>query len=175
MHRDLDLAAELLQLVDGGRALQVGRDQGGMLARLAQPEGELGGGGRLAGALEAREQDHGGRTSGEGEIGAPGAHEGRELLVHDLDHLLAGREALQDVLADRPRLHRGDEVLDDREVDVRFEQGEAHLAHGPRDGLLVELLATPKVAECRLELVGEGVEHGRDSVEAGGGRIPPAA
>jgi hypothetical protein len=55
---DLDLLAELLELVDRGRALEVGGDHGRLLALLAQKQRELRGCGRLARALEAGEQDH---------------------------------------------------------------------------------------------------------------------
>ena len=72
-----------------------------------------------------------------------------------------GREALQDVLAERALLDGGREVASDVEVDVRLEQRQPDLAHGLRDGLFVEAPATAETAESRLELVGERVEHGR--------------
>ena len=54
---------------------------------------------------------------------------------------------------------RGDELLDDAEVDVGLEQREAHLAHGAGERLLVEDTAPAEVAEGALELVAERVEH----------------
>ena len=45
--RDVELPAELLELVDRGRALEVGRDEPGLLAFLAEQQGELRSGGRL--------------------------------------------------------------------------------------------------------------------------------
>ncbi len=79
--------------------------------------------------------------------------------MDDLHDLLAGRQALGDVLAERALAHLRDELPDDLEVDVRLEQREAHLAHRARDRLLVEGAAAAEVAEGALELVGEGVEH----------------
>ena len=149
---DLDLAAELLELVDRGRALQVGGDQRGLLPVLAQEQRQLGGRRRLARALEARHQDHGRRLP-EREPGVAGAHQGRQLLVDDLHDLLAGVEALQDVLAGRALAHLRDEVLDDLEVDVGLEQREPDLAHRLRDRLLVEAALAAEVAEGVLELV----------------------
>src|SRR5712692_5800976 len=61
---DLDLAAELLELVDGGGALEVGGDERRRAALLAQEQSELGGGGRLPRALEADEEDDGRRAPG---------------------------------------------------------------------------------------------------------------
>ncbi len=53
---DADLAAEHAELLDGGRALQVGADEQRVAALLLEPAGELGRGGRLAGALQPGEQ-----------------------------------------------------------------------------------------------------------------------
>jgi hypothetical protein len=61
----------------------------------------------------------------------------------------------------RALAHLGDELLHDLEVDVRLEQREPDLAHGLRDRLLVEAALAAEVAKGVLELVGEGVEHGR--------------
>src|SRR5204862_3686450 len=54
---NLDLAAELLELIDRGRTLQIGGDERGLLALLAQQQRELRGGGRLARPLQAGQQD----------------------------------------------------------------------------------------------------------------------
>jgi hypothetical protein len=71
--------------------------------------------------------------------------------VHDLDHLLAGREAVQHVRAHRPFANAVDELLDDCEVDVGLEQRQADLAHG----LVDVVLGQPPLA---LEAVEGGAE-----------------
>ena len=80
--------------------------------------------------------------------------------MDDLHDLLARSQALADVLTDRTLAHLRDELPHDLEVDVGLEQGEPHLAHRARDGLVVERAAAAKVAKGVLELVGERVEHG---------------
>ena len=40
------------------------------------------------------------------------------MIVHDLDHLLAGRDAPQNLGADRLLAYRGDELLDHRQRDI---------------------------------------------------------
>ncbi len=55
-------------------------------------------------------------------------HQGGQLLVDDLDDLLARIELLVQLLADRPLLDGARELLDDLEVDVRLEQRETDLA-----------------------------------------------
>ena len=157
----LDLAAQLLELLDSSRALEVGGDERRLVVLLAQEHGELGGRSRLPRALEAGEQDHGRRLPGERELRAARAHQLRQLLVDDLHDLLAGRQAAHHVLAERPLPHACDEVLDDLEVDVGLEQREADLAHRARDHLFVQLPAPAQRAESGVQLVAKGVEHGR--------------
>ena len=61
-----------------------------------------------------------------------------QLFVDDLDDLLARREARQDLLTDSALLDPADEVLDDLEVDVGFEERQAHFAHGLFDVVLLK-------------------------------------
>ena len=168
VHGHLELPSELLELVDRGGALKIGGDEPGRLPfALSQVERELGRGGGLARALEAAEEDHDGRSA-EDELRVARAHELGELLVDDLDDLLTGLEPLEHVLAGGPLAHGGDELLDDLEVDVGLEQGEADLARRARDGLLVEAGLAPEVAESVLEPVRERVEHGLSAYPAPG-------
>ena len=76
------------------------------------------------------EKDDRRRPLREGEARVRRAEELGQLLVHDLHDLLARREALPHVLAERALAHVGNELLDDAEVDVCLEQCEPHLAHG---------------------------------------------
>ena len=116
--------------------------------------------GRLARALEAGEQDHRRRPARERELRAPLPHQLGQLLVDDLHDLLAGRQALQHLGAERACLHAHEELLDDLEVDVGLEQREADLAQRLVEILLGEDPAVAQARENALELVGERVEHG---------------
>ena len=149
---DRDLLAELLELVDRGRPLEVCSDEAGLAPVPAQMERELRRRGRLARALEPGHQDHG-RRPAEGELRVAGAHQLRQPVVDELDDLLAGVEALEDVVPEGGGLHARDEVLDDLEVDVGLEQREPDLAHRLVDGVLVEPLGAAEVAQGRLEPV----------------------
>ena len=150
---NLDLLAELLELVDRRGPLQVGGDETRAAALLPQQERELRRGRRLTRALQAGEQDHRRRPARERKLRAAGPHQGGQLVVDGLHDLLARLQALQNLLAKGALAHLGDELLDDLEVDVGLEQGETDLAHGPGDRLLVELSAPAKVAESALESV----------------------
>ena len=89
-----------------------------------------------------------------------GAEEVDELVVDDLDDLLAGGQAREDVPADGLLADARDEVLDDLEVDVGFEQGEPDFAHRGIDVGLADPAAAGQVAEGRSQALAEGVEHG---------------
>ena len=107
--RDLDAFREHAQLLDRGRALEVGADEQRLQAlRLQQPR-ELARGGRLSGALQAREHHDRRRLRAHRELAGRAAERLDELFVHDLDELLAGLEALREVGADRALLHPLDE------------------------------------------------------------------
>jgi hypothetical protein len=166
--RHVDLAPERLELLDGRRALQVAGHERGLHALLDEQVRELARGGRLARALQAAEQDHGRRLGRERELGAGRAEQLRELLVDDLHDLLAGRQAPEHLLADRALAHCADERLDDAEVDVGLEQGEADLAHRAIDVLLAERAARAEVAEGGLQFVGKRLEHAGRMVAARG-------
>ena len=89
-----------------------------------------------------------------------GTEEGRQLLVHDLDDLLPGVEAVEDLRAHGTLADAGDEVLDDLVVDVRFEQCESDLAHGGIDVGLADPAATGQSGEGLAQAFRERVEHG---------------
>ena len=96
VHRRAGLGADLDELLDGGRAVDVARGDGdGRVVLLAQVPRQLGRRGGLAGALEAGHQHDGRRPRREGQPGRGAAHQRRQLLVDDLDDLLAGIQLLR--------------------------------------------------------------------------------
>jgi hypothetical protein len=101
------LRADLDELLDGRGTVDVaGRHgHGGPVLGMKVPR-QLGGRGRLSGALQTGHQDHGGGPRREGDPGAGAAHQRRQLLVDDLDHLLAGVQVADDVLGQTALLHR---------------------------------------------------------------------
>ena len=118
-----DLFAEDLDLIDGGGALHVGRDQQRLAAALAQHQGELAGRGGLTLALEAAEHQDGRPVLGEGDIRIDRSHQLNKFVVDNFDDLLAGVEGAEHLLADGSLRDLGDEVLGDGVVDVGFEEG----------------------------------------------------
>jgi hypothetical protein len=148
-----------LQLVDRVGPLEVGRHQQRGAALLLQPQRELRGEGRLARALEAGEHDDG--RPGLRVPQSPGlpTEDLDELLVDDLDDLLGGVQRLADLLAASAFLDRRDELLDDRQRDVRLEQRDPDLATGVVDVGVGQLPLATEVLEGVGEPVGESGEH----------------
>ena len=147
------------ELLDGRRPLRVARDQRRLLPLFGQQLRQLCAGRRLSRALKARHQDHRRPRAGEREVTASSAHEGRELLVHDLHDLLARIEAFEHPLADTALTHLRGELLDDLEVDIGLEQREPDLAHRAVDVGLAQLAARANAGECLLQTIRKLVEH----------------
>jgi len=131
---------------------------------------ELRRGSRLTGALQPDQHDHGRRARGKRDRRRRAAEQLGQLLVDDLQHLLAGVELAHDLGADATLADRGCELLDDVQVDVSLEQREADLAHRLRHVLLAQRAAAAQRAKRRLELLRKCLEHCSARVEEIGGR-----
>ena len=152
-----DLAADGGELVDGGGAVEVAGDEERLAALAFEAAGELRGGGGFAGAVEAAEEDAGGRVEVERDLIA--TEELGELVLEDFDDLLPGFDRFEDLGAHRLVLHVGDEGLGDGELDVGLEEGEADLAEGVGDVFFGDFPDAAEVAEGFVERVGEGGKH----------------
>ncbi len=137
-----ELLAQAAELLDRGRAVDVGRGHDRMLPLLLEVPRELGRRRRLARALEAHQHDDRGRMRRHCQAMTRAAEQLDQLVANDLDDLLARRERGEHVLADGFDADALDEALDDLEIDVGFEKSHAHFAQG----LLDILLRQPAVA-----------------------------
>ncbi len=77
-----------------------------------------------------------------------------QLVMHDLDDHLAGRDGAHHVLADRLRLHGIGEVAHHVERDIGLEQSAAHLAHGFRHVSLGQRPLTGELVEDGAKALG---------------------
>jgi hypothetical protein len=116
----------------------------------------------LAGTLQAdQHEDRWGRAS-EGDlrrVGIVAAKHLHQFVVHDADDMLRGRQALQHFLPQRTLLHVIDELLDQLEIHIGFEQRLAHLAHGVRDVFFSDFALAPQAVKDRVETLGETFKH----------------
>ena len=81
-----------------------------------------------------------------GEVGGALAEEIDELVVDDFDDLLAGADALEDLLAQAFFFDAGDEFAGDFEVDIGAEEGGAHFLESDGHIVLGELADATEVA-----------------------------
>ena len=79
--------------------------------------------------------------------------------MDDLDQHLAGRQAEQYLLADRPRAHPVDELAHHRQRHVRFQQGHAHLAQGILDVVLGKAALATQILDGEQQAFAEIFEH----------------
>ena len=165
---DVELFAERFELVNCGGAIDVGGDQQGAVAGLLAAQGELGGGGGLAGALEADDEDDGGRLGGALEARGFGPEQGDEFIVDDLDQAVERAWGAEQLGGGGARPDGLDVVARDLVVDIGFEQGEADLAEGGVELLFGDAAAAAEGDEDVLELAAEGVEHRHAERLAGG-------
>jgi hypothetical protein len=159
VHRHAELLAEHDELLDGGGPLKVGGHEQHAPAGREDLLGELGRGGRFAGALQAAQHEHRRAAGLEVERVIHRAHELDELVVHDPDELLGGVERLEHLLADGLGRHPlqelvghvvGDVGLQERRLDLL--QALPHVAGG-------ELAAAAERVDGRGERGGERFEH----------------
>ena len=80
--------------------------------------------------------------------------------MDDLHDLLRSGDRLEDLLADRALAHGRDELTDDFEIHVRFEERDAHVAQGLLEVGLGHARPTAQALEGDGQLVGELLEHG---------------
>ena len=94
---------------------------------------------------------HAGGIAAEIQAGVGRAEQFHQFVVDDLDDLLAGLDALDDLLADGLGLDALDEIAGDLEIDIRLEQRHAHLAQGIGDVGLGDFAEAAQVFERVLE------------------------
>ena len=88
----------------------------------------------------------------EAQAGVLGSEQIHEFVVDELDDLLAGLDALDDLLAEGFVLDAFDEIAGDLEIHIGFEQRQAHFAQRVADVGLGDFSEPAQVAECVLEL-----------------------
>src|SRR6185437_14244243 len=158
-HGDAGLLPEDPELLDGGRALEVGPDQEGVAPLLLPPEGQLGRRRRLTRTLESGQQDHGRWPRGVRDLEALAAEHADQFLVDSLDHLLARSEAGRQRLRAHPEPDPFAEAPRHRELYVGLEERDADLAERLIEVGLADAALTPQARRNALQTVREGVEH----------------
>ena len=143
--RYVELFGQHCQLVNGRRAVHVGRYKVGPHFLLAQNIGNLASRGCFTRALQTHKHDN--RRFAALQVKPCGfaAKQLHELIVNNLDHLLGRANTLEHLLPQALFAHAFHKVFNDLEVDVRLKQGKAHFAQA---SLHVFFGKLPAPAEC---------------------------
>jgi hypothetical protein len=138
MHVDGKISPQSRQLIAGCRTTRIRRNQENPFPLSLEVPPELAAGRRLSSTLEPYHHDDRGGIRGQSQTGPLAAHHLPQLLPHDLDDLMTRGQALEDFLTNCLFANSLDEVLDDLEVNVGFEQREANFFQSFRDVLFGE-------------------------------------
>ncbi len=157
---DPGVAAEHGELLHRRRAAHVERGHQHFLPlAVGQPLGDFGGGGGFAGALQADHHEDDRRRGVKIDAGALRAQRLDQLVVHDLDHHLAGGDRLRHLDADGVLLHLLGEGARHVERDVGFQQRAPHFAQRRIDVGFLQRAAPGEAVENTAELFRQTVEH----------------
>ena len=124
-----------------------------------EPSRKLGERGSFARALQADQHDLDRRLDLEVDFAGAPAHHLLQLLRDEANQMLLGGQRAQHFLADRLFPDMLDKVADDLDVDVGFEQRQAHFAQRIVDIALGNPPLPLELFEYAFETIAEGVEH----------------
>ena len=158
MDRDIGFTADDLQLVDSGGTVDVTGDQQDFLSVTAQFQSQFTGGGGFTAAVETDQHNDSGFAAG-CQLCGTAAEQFHELIVDDLDDLLTGGHAFDDLLTDALTADGLNKFADDLQIDVGFQQGQTDFPHGFCDVLVGQGTLTPQLPEDIMQLVTQRVEH----------------
>ena len=157
-HGHADVVGEYLELLDGGRAVEVEGDEDRALPVFFEAAGEFRAGGGFAGAVQAADEDVTGRV--EVQRGLVAAEQGTQFVMENLDDLLAGRDRFQHLVAHGAYFDRLDKGLGHAQFHVRLEQGEPHVAHGVGHIGLGDFAEAAELFDRAFKAVAQLVKHG---------------
>jgi hypothetical protein len=109
----------------------------------------------LARTLKARENDHRRWAVRPRKRRSGAAEHLDDRVMHDLHDLLRAGDRFEDALADRTLANGGDELADDLQVHVGFQEGDANVT----EGFVQIRLAHARAATKTLERVGQAVRE----------------
>jgi hypothetical protein len=158
-NRQIQLFAEGFQLVHSGRAIDVGGHEQRRAGLFVEQTREFAAGSRFARSMQT---DHHNATgiAAESQRGIGGTEKVDQFIVDDLDDLLTGLNALDDLLAEGLDFDLLDKIPGDLEIDIRVQERHADIAEGIRYIGLRDFAQSAEVAEGVLQFLAQGIEHG---------------
>ena len=175
MDRNIQLFAEDPQLFHGCRTLQVGGHQKRLAALVQGGQGQFGGGGGFALALQAAEHDHRRAIlAGLGQRGVHRTHQRHKLVVEDLEDLLAGVQGAQHLLPHGLFRDPVEKVPRDLMVHISVQQGNTNLLKRLADIGLGQPTSAPQALDGVAQSALKTLEHEHTSNDASLGALSPS-
>ena len=150
-----DFIGQGFELLDRCRTINVGRDHhDGFLFALFKEARQLAGGGGFTRTLQTGHQHNGWRRDIKDQVLVGSTHQAFKLSLDDLHKRLARRQAAGHFSAYSALFDRVDEVFDDRQRYVGFQQRHAHFTQGVFDIVLGQLGLAGNMAQRLRETIG---------------------
>ena len=130
---------------------------------LFQHPRQLGSTGGLARALQARQQYYGRRLGTQVQFVIDVAHHVDEFIVDHLDQHLPRRQAPGYFLSAGTFTHTRNEILDDRQCHITFQQRHAHITQRILDVVLGQPPLPTQVPDGFRESISQIVKHGAET------------
>ena len=157
------MQSERLKLLDRTGALQVGGGEERLAALAFQRQREFRGSRGFARPLQSAEHQHDGAVAALRDFVIDRPHQCDEFFVNDLDDLFGRIDAGEDVLADGFRLDFTDELGDDVEIHVGFEECPTDFAQTFANVVLGESPAPTQFFECIAQPARHTFKHASPS------------
>ena len=158
-HGHTNLGTEHTQLLDCGRALQVGTHEHGLATLFFKPRGQLGSTRGFARTLQTGHQHHGGWLAGIGDLQRFATQQRHQFGLHRFDHLLGGVERFGKCFAHRLFADACQHVAHHGDVYVGFEQCGANFGENFVDVGFAQATAIAQFADDRTEAVTQRIKH----------------
>ena len=162
IHRHTQTLAQNLQLIHGGRTINIGCHEQRLAFLFEQIGCEFAGGGGLTRALQADDHPDRRRAGSEKRLGVFAEQVG-EFIANDFDDLLIGGELQHDFAAEGSKADAGEKFINDREGDIAIEHRFANFGERGVQVFFGEFALAAKVFESALQLFGEVFKHGGSS------------
>src|SRR5579885_481212 len=170
VYRNLDVAGNDRQLLARGGTIHVnGHQQGPVVLLGGEIFREFPGGRGFAGALKADDHHDSRRFIGETEPRGMRSEDFDQLVADDLDNLLRRGKRGEHFLPHRLFLNALDELLNDAEMHVGFQQRDAYLAERGFHVLRREFALSAEIFENALKLIAEILEHSTERPDRSNG------
>ena len=156
---NIQLLAQHLQLLDGGRTVNIGGNQQRTFMFILIDVSNFSNRGGLTGALQTGHHDNRGRLAGHIDGGLLRTHQDGQFLLHNFYNLLSGSKTLQNISAKCALFNGGHKILNNFVADVGFQQSHTHGSHCLVNICLGQLALAGQLLKSVLQFICQAAEN----------------